>query len=202
MSTSASSTQRHRTSLRRAGALLGSALLCVGACATFPVSGATLAPPTAAEEVLFYASSELGAPPLTGILVQDSTLRFVPIKSQVYGGVDSAAAPLVAALAQANEHKRPVSALGLSNRFRVASTDTLRNIFADHMHGWERFFSTFPTDRGFYGITAPMFSADSLSALIYVEYHCGGLCGEGALFLVRRDGGRWRTARRVRYWIS
>ncbi|HKD17251.1 MAG TPA: hypothetical protein VKG23_05220 [Thermoanaerobaculia bacterium] len=68
---------------------------------------------------------------------------------------------------------------------------------------WQGFYRTFPESRGFLQFTAPAFSSDGQSALIYVSHFCGGLCGTGWLvYLTRSDDGHWRIASKQMLWIS
>ena len=46
------------------------------------------------------------------------------------------------------------------------------------------------------------FSRDGKFALVYVGYHCGGLCGSGALWLLRRTAGGWEGVTAAPLWIS
>jgi hypothetical protein len=184
--------------MKRAFALL----VVIGACSVAtnvspPVSRSSLA-----QQAVFYAASQVAAPGEAGLLVKDSTLRFSPRVHGAGSDIDSAAGDLLPALVRANSISQPVSRLGHGERFRVAGTDGLRAIFRGGGDAWAKFFAAFPLDRGYYAVTSPVFSPDSSTALVYVEYHCGSLCGQGELYLVRRDGQRWKTVRRVRYWIS
>jgi hypothetical protein len=58
-------------------------------------------------------------------------------------------------------------------------------------------------ERRLLGLSQVAFSADSSQALVYYEYVCGGLCGEGtALWLVRTSSGEWQVKQRVNFWIA
>jgi hypothetical protein len=45
-------------------------------------------------------------------------------------------------------------------------------------------------------------SENGSQALIYVEVHCGGLCGTGMLILLSRSGDKWTVTDSDRAWIS
>jgi hypothetical protein len=46
-------------------------------------------------------------------------------------------------------------------------------------------------------------SCDSARAIVYIEWFCGSLCGEGhAWFLTRGAGNRWAVTERRRLWTS
>jgi hypothetical protein len=41
-------------------------------------------------------------------------------------------------------------------------------------------------------MSAVGFDADQTRALVYMENHCGSLCGDGATRFLRKEDGRWR----------
>jgi hypothetical protein len=43
---------------------------------------------------------------------------------------------------------------------------------------------------------------DDGTALLFLGYHCGGLCGEGNFLLLRRTGDRWKVIKTAMTWIS
>ena len=47
----------------------------------------------------------------------------------------------------------------------------------------------------------PVYFPDG-SALLYMGYYCGALCGEGHFFLLRRTDARWRVVKTAMTWIS
>lgn len=52
-------------------------------------------------------------------------------------------------------------------------------------------------------VTHPGFNSDSTIAILYVEYLCGPLCGNGStLVLARRPGTAWKVFYGVTYWVS
>lgn len=54
-----------------------------------------------------------------------------------------------------------------------------------------------------YALSPVAFSADSTDALVYVERHCGALCGNGrAVWLVRASDGRWTVRGEVLHYAS
>lgn len=52
------------------------------------------------------------------------------------------------------------------------------------------------------GATRAVRSTDGTRALIYMEYSCGGLCGMGAVYELKRDGIRWTITVQNMLWIS
>ena len=43
---------------------------------------------------------------------------------------------------------------------------------------------------------------DDGTALVFLGFHCGGLCGEGNFLLLRRTGDRWKVIKSAMTWIS
>jgi hypothetical protein len=50
-------------------------------------------------------------------------------------------------------------------------------------------------------VSAPVYSTND-TAVIYATFDCGGLCGEGRLIRLRREGGQWRITESHMLWIS
>jgi hypothetical protein len=55
--------------------------------------------------------------------------------------------------------------------------------------------------RGYAQFSLPGYTEDG-KALVYASYSCGGLCGEGWLFLLSRTEGVWRVVHSTSLWIS
>jgi hypothetical protein len=55
--------------------------------------------------------------------------------------------------------------------------------------------------RGFSSLSLPAYSTDG-HALVYGSYVCGGLCGQGLLFLLARQGEVWQVVAVDMLWIS
>jgi hypothetical protein len=55
--------------------------------------------------------------------------------------------------------------------------------------------------RGYAQFSLPGYTEDG-KALVYASYSCGGLCGEGWLFLLARTEGVWRVVHSTSLWIS
>jgi hypothetical protein len=87
---------------------------------------------------------------------------------------------------------------------RVLTGAELHEIFSSGPNGWTEFHRRYPKQRGYLGLSPVAFSADSLDALVYYEYHCGGLCGRGDAVWLNRSAAtdRWRLRKRVMFWIS
>jgi hypothetical protein len=55
--------------------------------------------------------------------------------------------------------------------------------------------------RGYAQFSLPGYTEDG-KALVYAAYTCGGLCGEGWLFLLARTEGVWRVVHWTSVWMS
>jgi len=55
--------------------------------------------------------------------------------------------------------------------------------------GWKLFRKTYGSD--FYKMSIPCFCEDKQFAFIYIEYYCGGLCGEGGFKIFKRQNNKW-----------
>ncbi len=62
---------------------------------------------------------------------------------------------------------------------------------------WAAFFDEFPGTPGRIEVSRVGLSPDGRSALVLVEYGCGGMCGGTLYLLVQRDGDRWRITRKA-----
>lgn len=56
--------------------------------------------------------------------------------------------------------------------------------------------------KNFMIISLPLFSKDNNTILITVNYMCGGLCGEGVVYVFKKVKGKWNICYSNREWIS
>jgi hypothetical protein len=52
------------------------------------------------------------------------------------------------------------------------------------------------------GLSAIAFSQDEQEALVYGEIQCGGACGFGTIYYLRRTHNSWRIAATFRVWVG
>lgn len=185
-------------------------LIAVLACAscTWATPSTEQSAPVALEEGA-YAGLLLhiyrGTPPDTVVAI-DSTLVFrVPTggRPEWRREFDDIPAPLTKSLADTSARRFPIGRLPLSRRVRALTAEEQRTIFGDGVNtGWERFHSQFPGAGQYIGLTPVVFNAGRTQALVYYEYHCGGLCGGGTLALLTREAGVWRVRKTVMFWVS
>ena len=51
-------------------------------------------------------------------------------------------------------------------------------------------------------ISFPLISTDRKSAIVYGSYICGGLCGSGGIFFLKKINGQWNIKAYENRWIS
>jgi hypothetical protein len=85
---------------------------------------------------------------------------------------------------------------------RADVTDSLGYGKASVATYWRRFAKRFPGARAWVALGPIQFRADSSTAFVYYEVHCGGLCGEGVELTLVRNAESWIVADRRRLWVS
>jgi hypothetical protein len=64
------------------------------------------------------------------------------------------------------------------------------------------FEARFPNNFGFFVVSHIGMNLTKTEALLYMEHFCGGLCGSGDYFLMRKINGTWRVFERHGVWVS
>jgi hypothetical protein len=180
----------------------GSAIAC--AHGPRPVDAARAAPAAVYAALI---DSVFTRPVPDTLLVAESTLVFrAPV-----GGVsawrtqfDSLPTGLPRALESASAFRQSSEELPLPRPTRIVTRRELREIFARGIErGWEEFARRYPRQRNYLQFSRVVFTSGYADALVYYEYHCGGLCGGGEIvWLVPSDNGRWRVRKRIQRWVS
>ena len=88
-----------------------------------------------------------------------------------------------------------------SNLVKCAKPDA---VFKSLARGasWHEFYSKFPNTAGYIYVGKVVLSPDKETALTYVAYGCGAMCGEGILVLLKRtDVSTWVIVKQVRTWV-
>jgi hypothetical protein len=55
---------------------------------------------------------------------------------------------------------------------------------------------------GFRNISLPLFSIDKSTVIIKTGYSCGGLCGNGGIYIFRKINGKWKKINQLSEWVS
>lgn len=141
------------------------------------------------------------------LLVAESTLAF----RAPSGGIpawraqfDSLPAGLPAALESASAFRQSSDQLPLPRPIRVVTRRELREIFAAGIDaGWKELARRYPRQRQYIQFSPAVFTSGYTDALVYYEYHCGGLCGGGEIVWLQPAGdGRWRVRKILQRWVS
>lgn len=141
------------------------------------------------------------------LLVGDSSLRFRAPTGGVssWRGEFNAIPPDLPRRLEAASRKRvPSHLLGLPRPLKVLTRAELAEIFGAGPAGWIEFHRRYPHQRSYIELSPVAFSTDSLDALVYYEYHCGGRCGGGdAVWLSRTStASGWHVRKRIPFWVS
>lgn len=88
------------------------------------------------------------------------------------------------------------------HQYTLIQQDELDRIFKAGVPGWETFYKKYPKAAGYWSFSRPGFNRKIDEAVLYVGHSCGGLCGTGHLFLLRKQEGKWRVVARSMLWIS
>jgi len=67
--------------------------------------------------------------------------------------------------------------------------------------GWEGFYNKYPNS-GITLVSRPGLNAEHNRALLYLGTSCGGLCGDGVLIVLSKNGEEWKVLNRVTIWVS
>lgn len=102
--------------------------------------------------------------------------------------------------AQDNCHLDPQLKTSLS--YQMISSEHLSKIFKKHGRGWEAFYKEYPKAAGYWDFSRPGFNSSHDEAVLYVGHYCGGLCGTGHLYFLKKENGRWRVESKQMMWIS
>ena len=100
--------------------------------------------------------------------------------------------------------REPTSALDLPKPLILLTPGELGAIFQFGVgRGWDEFFRRYPQAKGYSSWSRISYGNDGRQALLYYEYHCGGLCGRGDLVLLARDDDdKWHVRQVLNFWIS
>ena len=110
---------------------------------------------------------------------------------------------LVAQFLAANQYSVDLTKVCKSNRrFRTITSAEAKAAFlgSDPEARWAAFYKKHNHAAGLFALSRAGFYRDL--ALVHIEYGCGGECGHGHLFLLRRTGGIWILQAQAVTWLS
>jgi hypothetical protein len=92
--------------------------------------------------------------------------------------------------------------LRTTHAYKFLADKELEAMFTLGSSGWEYFDQKFPNAGGFWSFSSPGYNEQHTEALLSVSHSCGGLCGTGHLYLLRKENGKWKVKNRLMLWIS
>lgn len=87
-------------------------------------------------------------------------------------------------------------------KYVLLPVENLEKLVIGGPQAWEKFYEQYPSSGGFIGFSRVGFSKYETHALVYVEYWCRSLCGEGTYVLLRKEGEAWVVEETNMVWIS
>jgi hypothetical protein len=151
----------------------------------------------------FRAPLESNRPPESDSLLSPGRYRLDSLRRIWWRRYDAIPHELVRRLEAVTLVREPSTALRLPRPLYLLSNVELRAIFSSGVNGgWIEFARRFPRAKRYSAFSRIAYSPDALTALMYYEYHCGGLCGGGDMVVVVREGDRWRVKQILNLWIS
>jgi hypothetical protein len=105
-------------------------------------------------------------------------------------------------LAKSSEKCHVDASFGDPKVYGLIQRQELDKYFKKGPRGWEGFYKQHRNAAGYWDFSRPGYDPKGEEAVLYVGHHCGGLCGTGHFYLLRKKHGKWRVENRVMLWIS
>lgn len=171
-------------------------MLMLAACARSrkdaPSAGAPL-PESAVYAVLLDSVIHY---PSDTVVVLDSTavLPSGLVQLRVGTRIDSMPPTLPAALDRLTGSRQATARLPFPRPVDLVSNTMLREMFSRGITGgWSEFHLRYPRT-GYLKVSPVALSADTLDALVYYEFRCGGMCGQAEfVWITRRGASHWHV---------
>ena len=96
---------------------------------------------------------------------------------------------------QANKgSRRLIRDLTISKQYVLLPKKQFTGYFANKNAklGWDAFSKAFPKSGGYQTVSAVGFNAQKTEALVYAQYGCGRVCGNGAFHYFKKQNGTWQ----------
>lgn len=81
--------------------------------------------------------------------------------------------------------------LHITRAYSLIGGGELENIAHHDIGAWDLFFERHGDSGGWIEFSAVGFSPDKKTAVVYAAYACGPQCGDGALYLLHKQGSQW-----------
>jgi hypothetical protein len=92
--------------------------------------------------------------------------------------------------------------LELNFHYVLLPGEEIREFFKNGATGWSKFYEKYGMASGYWELSRVGFNNENSEAVVYLGHHCGGRCGTGEFFLLRKEMGKWVAKNRVMVWIS
>ena len=87
-------------------------------------------------------------------------------------------------------------------RVFIDPNSVLFDIVAADRNGLKDFHQTFPKAAGIISLSHVGFDSGLRQAMVSSSFVCGGLCGTGRLYILRKTGGTWEVTSNSITWVS
>ena len=85
---------------------------------------------------------------------------------------------------------------------KLVSQNAVESFFGERGSGWQGFHKAYPDAHGLLTFSRVGFNQSGDQALVYVAFSCGGLCGEGRYFVLKKSGSIWVINKIIPLWVS
>ena len=99
-------------------------------------------------------------------------------------------------------NEKPVNIGAIDVGLTRISRERIDTMFRAGRYGWRDLQRAYPGVRFLMQVSAPAYSSDGTSALVWVDSICDGRCGGGSLLLFERKSGRWTQSRSILIWMG
>lgn len=139
----------------------------------------------------------------TTVLTRENLTAYPTPEFTRLPGVDSATVRNLVERSYQRHSLAPLQQLGLAVAVSVFDRNTLLlppRITADRF--WTQFYERYPKSAGLVMLSPVGYSTTGDVAILIVDMHCGLVCGQGHLVVVRRLNGAWKIATIKYTWVS
>lgn len=77
-----------------------------------------------------------------------------------------------------------------------------RGTRVSEMEEWEAFYKKFPEIYTIASVSRVGFNSERNQALVYLEFWCRSLCGEGNYIFLNKQDGKWKVFKKDMMWVS
>jgi hypothetical protein len=155
------------------------------------------------EAKLFRAQSEALAQVPAERLLEEAESEWAEMLGFIQSRLPAITDELASSYLDANVRQAPLPYLSCptpNSKLVTIERARLQEIF--RCGWWPEFYQQFPEASGIARLSAPGFSADGRSALLYVSRTWDGLAGEGHIVVLQRRAGHWTVVGNLQLWIS